>query len=100
MDSEKLPENYEIIDKSRGVENTLLYDTQRIPVTEDFKTIYKLRQKPSWKTDLELKLINGKLYAGDVEITFTRKKDLGDTYNFGATKKKYIKTSNYNRSNR
>lgn len=91
IDSEKLPENYEIIDKSRGVENTLLYDTQRIPVTEDFKTIYKLRQKPSWKTDLELKLINGKLYAGDVEITFTRKKDLGDTYNFGATKKNKLK---------
>ena len=63
-----------------------MYDTQKIPVTEDLKTIYTLRKNYKRIADYELKLINKKLYLNEIEIQFTRHKDLGDTYNYGADK--------------
>ena len=32
---------------------------------------------------------DGRLFLGDIEITFTRRKDEGDTYNFGAVSTDY-----------
>ena len=40
MQSKDLLPEYKVISKHYGVENSLLYDTQKIPVTEDFTTIY------------------------------------------------------------
>ncbi|MFQ8626130.1 MAG: hypothetical protein ACLSA2_06500, partial [Candidatus Gastranaerophilaceae bacterium] len=40
MQSKDLLPEYKVISKHFGVENSLLYDTQKIPVTEDFTTIY------------------------------------------------------------
>ena len=67
----------------------LLYDTQKIPVTEDLKTIYTLKKKSKKKTDLRLELKDGRLFLGNIEITFTRRIDEGDTYNFGAVSTDY-----------
>lgn len=77
---------YDIVSEDYGFENSLLYDTQRIPVTEDYKKIYNLHKSPKslYKENLILK--RGKLFIGDVEIRFSRRKDRGDTYNFGAVK--------------
>lgn len=86
MKSDKPINGYHIINEEIGVDNSLLYDTQKIPVTEDFKTIYTLRKNYKRIADYELKLINKKLYLNEIEIQFTRHKDLGDTYNYGADK--------------
>lgn len=93
--SELIPE-YTVIDKHNGVENSILYDTQRIPVTEDFKNIYTLKKKNAAKSDLTLDVKNGKILISKpastnhsptqktVGIEFVRFQDNGDTYNFGA----------------
>jgi len=87
--SSKILEGYDVIKTEPGFENSLLYDTQKIPVTEDLKTIYTLKKKSKKKTDLRLELKDGRLFLGDIEITFTRRKDEGDTYNFGAVSTDY-----------
>ena len=87
--SAKILDGYDVIKTEPGFENTLLYDTQKIPVTEDLKTIYTLKKKPKKKTDLRLELKDGRLFLGDIEITFTRRIDEGDTYNFGAVSTDY-----------
>ncbi len=101
VESSKILDGYEVISTKQDFENSLLYDTQKIPVTEDIKTIYTLRKKSKKKTDLRLELKDGKLYLGDIEITFTRRIDEGDTYNFGAVstdfgeKAKILSIENY-----
>ncbi len=75
---------YDVIEKHKGFDNSLLYDTQKIPVTEDYTTIYSLKKHPDKLVDTPVYLKNKKLYVGDVEVRFVRCKDLGDTYNFGA----------------
>jgi len=87
--SAKILEGYDVIKTEPGFENSLLYDTQKIPVTEDLKTIYTLKKKSKEKTDLRLELKDGRLFLGDIEITFTRRIDEGDTYNFGAVSTDY-----------
>lgn len=87
--SAKILEGYDVIKTEPGFENSLLYDTQKIPVTEDLKTIYTLKKKSKKKTDLRLELKDGRLFLGDIEITFTRRIDEGDTYNFGAVSTDY-----------
>lgn len=82
MFSKDLIDGYEVVEKNYGFENSLLYDTQKIPVTEDFSEIYKLRKIPQKYSDIHLHLQNGRLFLEDVEIQFTRRDDLGDTYNF------------------
>ena len=76
--------------KHFGVENSILYDTQKIPVTEDFTDIYTLKYSPAIKSDLKLEVKNGKIFISDsrnrVQVDFVRYKDDGDTYNFGAVK--------------
>lgn len=89
MQSKELIPEYKIISKYFGVENSLLYDTQKIPVTEDFSEMYDLKYFPATKTDLKLEVKNGKIFLSNsqnkrVQIEFVRFKDDGDTYNFGA----------------
>ena len=90
MQSKELIPEYKIVSKHFGVENSLLYDTQKIPVTEDFTDIYTLKYFPATKTDLKFEVKNGKIFLSNsngqrVQIEFVRFKDNGDTYNFGAT---------------
>lgn len=82
-------DGYEIIEKYKGFDNALLYDTQRIPVTEDFTDIYTLRKKPEKLTDIKLYIKDKKLYADNIQIEFVRRDDLGDTYNFAPREDDY-----------
>lgn len=84
---------YEIIDKKQGFANEILYNAQRIPITEDFTEIFTLRKKPSSITDINLYIENGKLFADDIQIEFVRRDDLGDTYNFAPREDDYGKTA-------
>ena len=89
MVSKEPIEGYKIIEKHGGFENSLLYDTQRIPVTEDFTELLTLRKIPDKRSDIKLELRDGKLYANDIEIEFVRREDLGDTYNFAPKEDDY-----------
>lgn len=84
MQSKDLLPEYKVISKHFGVENSLLYDTQKIPVTEDFTTIYTLKKSPAVKPEINFEVKNGKIRIGNVEMQFVRFQDKGDTYNFGA----------------
>ena len=85
MQSMELLPEYKVISKHFGVENSFLYDTQKIPVTEDFTDIYTQKYSPTAKPKIKLEIKNGKvLINNDIEIEFVRFKDEGDTYNFGA----------------
>ena len=84
MQSKELIPEYKVISKYFGVENSLLYDTQKIPVTEDFTDIYTLKYSPAVKPEINFEVKNGKIRIGQVEMEFVRFKDEGDTYNFGA----------------
>ena len=84
MDSKELIPEYKVVSKHFGVENSLLYDTQKIPVTEDFTDIYTLKYSPAVKPAINFEVKNGKIRIGQVEMEFVRFQDDGDTYNFGA----------------
>lgn len=84
MESKDLLPEYKVIGKHFGVENSLLYNTQKIPVTEDFTDIYTLKYSPAVKPQINFEVKNGKIRIGNVEMEFVRFKDEGDTYNFGA----------------
>lgn len=88
MQSETLLPEYKVISKNYSVENSILYDTQKIPITEDFKEIYTLKKYPATKTDLKIEVKQGKIFISNsknrVQLEFVRYKDEGDTYNFGA----------------
>lgn len=84
MESKDLLPEYKVIGKHFGVENSLLYDTQKIPVTEDFTDIYTLKYSPAITPQINFEVKNGKIRIGNVEMEFVRFKDEGDTYNFGA----------------
>ena len=90
MQSKELIPEYKVVSKHFGVENSILYDTQKIPVTEDFTDIYTLKYSPAVKSDLKLEVKNGKIFISNsrnrVQVDFVRYKDDGDTYNFGAVK--------------
>ena len=105
VEKDKVDENSQVLSKRRGFPKFLLYDINKIPVTEDYTTIYTLLKEfngTGEETDLnvqdnelsnsklkvELKdgklnlYTNNKCYENFVE--FVRFKDNGDTYNFGA----------------
>lgn len=84
MQSKDLLPEYKVISKHFGVENSLLYDTQKIPVTEDFTTIYTIKKSHAVKPEINFEVKNGKIRIGNVEMQFVRFQDEGDTYNFGA----------------
>ena len=99
-----IEENSQIISERMGFDTELLYNTLKIPVTEDYKPIYKLLKEINsshTETDLNindsvisnskisLKIENEQinLIAGDKKynnfISFVKCADLGDSYNFG-----------------
>ncbi len=80
---------WETIRAEKGFDNLLLYNTQKIPVTEDFTTIYTLRKRHETLTDINLHIKDGKLFANNIQIDFLRRDDLGDTYNFAPREDDY-----------
>ncbi len=96
MESKDLLPEYKVISKHFGVENSLLYDTKKIPVTEDFTDIYTLKYSPAVKPQINVEVKNGKIYisplakggraacGGGISMEFVRFQDDGDTYNYGA----------------
>ena len=100
-------ETEQVISKRKGFPKSLLYDTNKIPVTEDYTTIYtviKEFNKDDSKSDLHaddtnifnsnirLEIEDGKLNIYDKAkcyknfIEFVRCNDKGDSYNFGPVK--------------
>jgi len=96
--------NTQIISKYRGFPKTLLYDTSKIPVTEDYTTIYRVLKEFNadntqsdlivddtniFNSNIRLVVEDGKLNIYDKGkcypnfIEFIRCKDKGDSYNFG-----------------
>lgn len=92
----------QVVAERKGFETKLLHDTQRIPVTEDYCTLYtNLREvEPSddvlhiLDTEIGNKHLAMKIEQGEFNlyvdgqkwenfIEFTRVRDLGDTYNHG-----------------
>lgn len=84
MQSKELIPEYKMLKKHFGVDNSILYDTQKIPITEDFTNIYTLKHAPASTCDIKFEVKNGKIKIGNIEMEFVRFKDDGDTYNFGA----------------
>lgn len=84
MQSKELIPEYKMLKKHFGVDNSILYDTQKIPITEDFTNIYTLKYAPANTCDIKFEVKNGKIKIGNIEMEFVRFKDDGDTYNFGA----------------
>ena len=101
------PETEQVISKRKGFPKSLLYDTNKIPVTEDYTTIYtviKEFNKDDSESDLHaddtnifnsnirLEIEDGKLNIYDKAkcyknfIEFVRCNDKGDSYNFGPVK--------------
>ena len=94
FDGDCIPEDCQPVSKRLGFSDKILYDTQRIPVTEDIAPIYRYIKPITFDDndgspisvlesvckveDNKIKLING------VTIDFVRYNDAGDTYNFGA----------------
>lgn len=100
----KIEDNAQIINKRKGFPRELLCDTNRVPVTEDYTTIYTLlkefnpdnkqtdlivRQASLFNLNINLSVENGKFTLYDKSkcyenfIEFVRCKDIGDSYNFG-----------------
>lgn len=93
----------QIIKSGNGFEDSLLYNTQKIPVTEDYKEIYTQLKELSNSND-KLSISNNSIKNSHIELSvnensikifnkhniceleFERWKDKGDTYNFGAAK--------------
>ena len=65
MQSKDLLPEYKVISKHFGVENSLLYDTQKIPVTEDFTTII-------WQVKFNLKQPVTETYSEDMNSIIKR----------------------------
>ena len=93
----------QVIDTYQGVPSKILYDTLKVPVTEDYTTVYKILREfksdgsPSdlhvennllENSNIKLEVVNGQinltcgksLYRNFIE--FVRYKDEGDTYNY------------------
>lgn len=68
---------FELISTRKGFENLLLYDTQKIPVTENYKNIYTYLAEVENKTPSKLLSKTHKVYGGsysksDLSITDTK----------------------------
>lgn len=104
VDRTTVDKNSQVIAKRKGFPLKLLYDIDKIPVTEDYTTIYTLLKefnadgKPSdlvidnnslSNSNIRIAVENGKINIYDQNkcyenfIEFVRCKDNGDSYNFG-----------------
>lgn len=107
VETTNLPKGAQIVDKRKGFDKRLLSDCSKIPITEDYKTIYTILKEfhpDDSETDLyysdyelgnsniKIEVVDGKIniYEGischENFIEFVRYKDSGDTYNFGPVK--------------
>ena len=98
----ELEDNSQIISKRQGFPSKLLCNTNKIPVTEDYTTIYTLLKEFNpdgtasdlvadntniFNSNLRLEIVDGKINFYDKNkkyenfIEFVRCKDLGDSYN-------------------
>lgn len=96
FESVDIPDDVQIISERKGFDDNILYDTQRIPITEDYTTIYNCLKeiKPASVAGIapdfdNLEIENNNIIIKDVSgnkvsIDFIRYEDYGDTYNFGA----------------
>ena len=84
---------YDVVKTEQGFENEILYDTQKIPVTEDYRTIYTVKRSPKTRTDLIPEVKDGKLFIKNIQVEFVIREDKGDTYNFGAVEGDYGKNA-------
>ena len=104
IEKTKVDTNSQVISKRKGFTRNLLCDVNKIPVTEDYTTIYTLLKEfnadglPSdlvvdnsniFNSNIRLVVEDGKINLYDKAecyenfIEFIRCKDNGDTYNFG-----------------
>ena len=83
-------EGEQIISARNGFDDSILYDTQRIPVTEDYTKIFRLLKRNGLEENypqFTLNIKDNKLYIDDkISVEFVRYIDNGDTYNFGPEK--------------
>src|SRR5574344_652269 len=101
-------EKFQLLSVRKGFENSILYDTQRIPITEDYRNIYtyltEIGQNKAFdlncndnlieNSKIKLSINNGKLNIFDKTnnklykdiIKITDDKDCGNTYNFAPKK--------------
>lgn len=103
----KVEENSQIIEKKKGFPRDVLYNTNKVPVTEDYTSIYTLlkefnsdnrpsdliiRQSTLFNVNVNLSVENGRIILYDKAkcydnfIEFVRCKDIGDSYNFAPDK--------------
>lgn len=110
----KIDENSQVIAKHKGFPAKILYDINKIPVTEDYTTIYTLLKEFNYsegKSDLVVD--NTNLFNSNIRIAiedgqinlydkskcyrnfieFVRYKDCGDCYNFSPTKDDIIEVA-------
>jgi len=80
--TEKL-EGFSIIGQEGGFEDRILYDTQKIPVTEDYKQVYTLQKHQTPQNEVQLEIREKEIKINNIGIQFVRYQDLGDTYNYG-----------------
>jgi len=88
----EIPKGCQVIGERKGFVDEILYDTQKIPITEDYTTIYKyLKEIKSSSYFLELpKLCDNKIVlANNISVDFVKWNDYGDTYNFGAMENEF-----------
>ncbi len=109
FESSKHLEGYDLVKTKKGFDSSLLSDTQRIPVTEDYTNIYTyLANIDTLKSDeiehiiseysrsdlritdtsiensnLSLKIEDGVIYISGIRFSLIDFADLGDSYNFG-----------------
>lgn len=104
IDKTSVDKNSQVIATRRGFPQKLLCDTNRIPVTEDYTTIYTLLKEFNsdgsesdlvidetnlFNSNIRIAVEDGKINIYDKAdcyenfIEFIRCKDNGDTYNFG-----------------
>lgn len=80
--STKELEGYSLVQKDNGFDNQILYNTQKIPVTEDLTTIYTFKKRKPTDIEVDLNINQNEIKINDIGIQFVRYKDCGDTYNY------------------
>ncbi len=67
----------------KGFDSKILNDTQKIPVTEDYRDIFVLRKTFDYKPEVNMDISADRITLNGIGISFVRCRDFGDTYNFG-----------------
>ncbi len=106
--SSQVVEGYDKIDSKKGFDKYLLTNTQKIPVTEDYRNIYtylacienlkpdeieyimptidtsdlKITNNKIENSNISLTIANNEIYINDIKVSLTDFTDLGDSYNF------------------